>query len=167
MSFFADLSKYSYTTVPSEEVVNVGWLGDAHTFEQESPTHEFLDALWEYCKISVAATRGLHPCKLCPAADSTQSVVGSRHGERLLLGSAQIRVFGKNKRLYASPTLIYHYVERHSYRPPDEFIVAVLQTGGCPSKAYFDRLEAAGIRYERTHPAPPAVKPIRLGSPDR
>lgn len=31
-------------------------------------------------------------------------------------------------RVYASPTMISHYVEVHGYRPPDEFIRAVMST---------------------------------------
>jgi hypothetical protein len=30
--------------------------------------------------------------------------------------------------LFAAPEMLSHYVEAHGYRPPDEFIVAVLQS---------------------------------------
>ena len=33
---------------------------------------------------------------------------------------------GATGRVYAAPTLIWHYVTEHGYRPPDEFIDAVL-----------------------------------------
>jgi hypothetical protein len=36
-----------------------------------------------------------------------------------------MRVAGSGK-VYAAPTLVHHYVVAHDYRPPDEFIAAVL-----------------------------------------
>jgi hypothetical protein len=48
----------------------------------------------------------------------------------LSLGSAEIRVPGSGGRIYAAPDLIYHYVEAHGYRPPDEFVEAVMATAG-------------------------------------
>ena len=46
-------------------------------------------------------------------------------GESFKLGDAQIRVRGLNGEVYASPNLIYHYVQAHHYRPPQAFIDAV------------------------------------------
>jgi hypothetical protein len=53
----------------------------------------------------------------------------SRYGEKthwLNIGDGEIRVIGKSA-IYAAPTLIYHYVVEHQYKPPDEFIEAVLK----------------------------------------
>ena len=41
------------------------------------------------------------------------------------IGDGEICVTGKVA-VYAAPTLIYHYVVEHQYRPPDEFINTVL-----------------------------------------
>jgi len=38
----------------------------------------------------------------------------------------EIRVDGHGVN-YAAPTLIVHYIENHKYRPPDEFIEAVIR----------------------------------------
>ncbi|MCX7805518.1 MAG: hypothetical protein N3A38_10060 [Planctomycetota bacterium] len=38
----------------------------------------------------------------------------------------EIRVLGRDGKIYAAPTLIYHYVVAHKYRPPQEFIDAVM-----------------------------------------
>jgi hypothetical protein len=48
-----------------------------------------------------------------------------RNGEKLLLGSSEIRVFSRNGDIYAAPTLIYHYVNPHHYAPPGAFIQAL------------------------------------------
>ena len=47
---------------------------------------------------------------------------------RKVSGSAEIRVRGAN-RVYAAPELVYHYVVAHQYKPPREFIEAVLVCG--------------------------------------
>jgi hypothetical protein len=43
----------------------------------------------------------------------------------MLLGSAEIRVPGKDGKVYAAPNLIYHYIKDCGYLPPQEFIDAV------------------------------------------
>ena len=40
----------------------------------------------------------------------------------MLLGSAEIRVFGQNGKIYAAPNLIYHYMKDCGYLPPQEFL---------------------------------------------
>src|SRR5439155_5623857 len=63
----------------------------------------------------------------------------------LMLGGAEIRVFGERGRIYAAPNLIYHYVVAHHYKPPDEFLQALRQ-GRCPPEPeYLDLLERAGL----------------------
>ncbi|MGC2639556.1 MAG: hypothetical protein WA294_20400 [Acidobacteriaceae bacterium] len=65
-------------------------------------------------------TRGWHPCTLCreyPIRDQ----IGMQTIE---LGNAEIDVAGPDK-VYACPALIYHYILRHGYRPPTEFLEAV------------------------------------------
>ena len=49
-----------------------------------------------------------------------------RDGVQISLGSAEIRVPGKFGVEYASPTLIYRYINDHSYPPAKEFIGAVM-----------------------------------------
>jgi hypothetical protein len=58
-----------------------------------------------------------------------------------MLGAAEIRVFAKDGVAYAAPTLVYHYVSVHHYKPPDEFVRA-LREGPLPSSPeYFERLK--------------------------
>src|ERR1700722_13682336 len=98
MAYFQDLSSYAYTRVmPTEK--NVGWLCQSTEFEKWEADESFLDQLWRYCKISVAQTRGIHSCELCP---SHVSSVTKRSDERLILGSAEIRVFSKFGNTYAA-----------------------------------------------------------------
>ena len=54
---------------------------------------------------------GLHTCEFCNRYSSTGSF-GVPNGDIL----------------FVAPTMIAHYVERHQYAPPEEFIRAVLSS---------------------------------------
>jgi hypothetical protein len=108
-------------------------------FLRETTSEEFHNKLaWLCATDPVNVTLGIHLCELCrsPAKDRFYSVRILRtpsvtpqpimRNTRFLLGSAEIRVPG-DKATYASPTLIIHYVVKHRYRPPDEFVDAVLR----------------------------------------
>jgi hypothetical protein len=155
MTYFPDLSDYTYSR-DFRPGANVGWLGAGHAFETADPTEEFLERLWSFCKISVARTRGLHDCEFC--ADEHAWYV-KRNGEPLLLGSSEIRAFSMNGAIYAAPTLIYHYVSVHKYRPPDEFVRAIMDGLAPPAREYFNRLEELGLEWKMT--SAPATAPIR------
>ncbi len=123
MAYFGDLSDYAYApgfVRPGTKAV--GWLARGHAFPTMTVDEEVPDLLWLFCSISVVQTRGLHDCEFCP----THSVrCFERNGQRLSLGSAEIRVFSPEGAIYAAPTLIYHYVAVHHYKPPDEFLQAL------------------------------------------
>ena len=131
MSYFPDLSLYTYMggdPSPDREVVNVGWLDHAYPFEKGSAASDVCERLKEICLLDTARkTRGFHLCQFCPLPSSYWPpllLVGREKG----LGSAEIRVKGAGKRVYACPDLIYHCVTEHSYRPPVEFLEAVRST---------------------------------------
>lgn len=52
------------------------------------------------------------------------------------VGGAQWAVFPAPTCVYVVPELIVHYVEHHTYKPPDEFIAAVLACPEQSSEAY-------------------------------
>ena len=59
ISYFSDLSSYTYfPEYARPQTLNVGWLENGKEFEKVTPSNEDLDFLWEFCKISVAQTRG-------------------------------------------------------------------------------------------------------------
>ena len=103
--------------------------------------------------------RGIHECELCSADDS---FLAERNGERLLLGSSEIRVFSKGENIYAAPTLIYHYVDVHHYRPPDEFLQGLNEGPIPPTEEYFNRLRDAGLEWNETSSGPPPGTPLRF-----
>ena len=70
-----------------------GWLQRGHAFETAPPLEETLDLLWSFCKVRVMQMRGIHQCDLCSPALTVSAI---RSGVKLLLGSAEIRVFSKD-----------------------------------------------------------------------
>jgi hypothetical protein len=149
MTYFSDLSDYVYSAGSVRTGTKaVGWLAPGHEFPTATPDEVTLDLLWLYCSISVAPMRGIHDCEFCPGQRAYQA---ERNGQRLLLGAAEIRVFSNDAKIYAAPTLIYHYVVVHSYRPPDEFLQALREgRPRLPSQEYVDALAGLNLEWLRT-----------------
>lgn len=169
MAHFSDLSFYQYCHGNPPQTKNVGWLERSHEFKKEPPSEGILDLLWRFCKISIMQTAGFHRCDLCHPS-TTVSVV--RDGSKVALGSAEIRVLSKENTsttrerlsrqepgllflrkslvpfdVYAAPNLVYHYVEVHHYKPPDEFLNALREGPKPPDPQYFKRLEELGLAW--------------------
>jgi hypothetical protein len=166
MTYYQDMTKYTYhnSYCYREGTKNVGWLGVGHEFETWSPTELILDRLWGRCKISIAQMRGVHECEFC---GSDEAFLAERNGEILLLGTSEIRVFSKDGEIYAAPTLIYHYVSAHYYKPPDQFIRALLESPSPLLDEYFDRLQELGLEWNPTGVPGPDTKRRSLGSPPK
>ena len=162
--YFADLSPYGYSPrVASEDdppVLSVGWLDAQHPYPTGDVPDAVAQCLWEYCRIRVEATRGLHECELCPKLEPGRHV--TREGETLLLGSAEIRVFAEGV-VFAAPNLVYHYVVDHHYLPPDEFLRAILDGKPRPGTAEYAALVA---EYDPAL-APREIRGIKVNPIDR
>ncbi|GLW10773.1 hypothetical protein Misp01_59010 [Microtetraspora sp. NBRC 13810] len=59
-------------------------------------------------------------------------------GVEVCLGSAEIHLFSANGVIYSSPDLVYHYVECHGYRPPSDYVEAVMEP--CRNRELLRRL---------------------------
>ncbi|HMJ00406.1 MAG TPA: hypothetical protein VK488_11280 [Gaiellaceae bacterium] len=115
------------------DLINVGWLEATEPFTVADVESEFVARLAKLCRNGVNQTRGFHRCSLCGRTAENQlpepTRVHSSAGD-YLVGSAEIRVRGRHRVVYASPDMIVHYVTAHRYRPPDYFIQAVLESRG-------------------------------------
>ncbi len=154
MTYYQDLSTYTYSNQQCENTRNIGWLTHGHDFQIGAPAQVFLEKLWEYCKVSVMQTRGIHSCELC---DDSEAFVADWNGTRLILGSSEIRVFDHEGTIFAAPTLIFHYVLRHQYQPPTSFREAVTTSLGPPDKTYFERLTSLNIEWSLTSKPVPGL----------
>jgi len=95
--------------------IYVGWLDDNHDYTKGSVPKGFLEKLKKQ-KI-VNNTKGSHRCPFC----------GKYSGNfgRDWSSSAEYKIKTTDGYFY-SPTMIYHYVRDHNYKPPEEFIDAVM-----------------------------------------
>lgn len=102
----------------------VGWLQRGQEFDTGPLPDGFADALLAFCfdRHTVCARPGTVACPLCQ--ERVEPV--RRQEQTAHFGLAEIRVLGEED-IFAAPTLIYHYVTAHDYRPPDVFVRAVIQ----------------------------------------
>ena len=165
MAYFPDLSAYKYaSTEGSVPTRNIGWLERGASFPVAEPTNELLDRLWRYCSLSVLPTRGLHPCPFCERV----GIVAEREGSKVLLGSAEIRIFdGAGTVAYAAPNLVYHYVAVHHYLPPAEFLEAIESGPLPPAPGYQEMLKRAQVTWIVTPPCDEEPIAFRPGHPPR
>lgn len=101
----------------------VGWLQHNQEYPTGPVPETFVTALLPFCfdENVVCAVRVARRCPLCNQVVAPVEV----EGHTAHPGTGEIRVLGEND-IYAAPDLIVHYVTAHNYRPPQEFITAVL-----------------------------------------
>src|SRR5262245_61682777 len=95
----------------ARECVAIGWLDAGQQFSTGPTSSRFQRQLREVCRNPVWLFMGTHACQFC-----------SQNASR---GNGEIHVQGLQGELFVGPTLISHYVDVHSYRPPDQFMEAV------------------------------------------
>jgi hypothetical protein len=107
-------------------MLNVGWLNKEYVFSQGGVPDAFIQRLWLFCREPMCESKGFHECEFC-VEPSEFGIAALYADEELRLGSAEIRATDRNGMMYVAPNLIFHYVVQHHYRPPGEFIQAVLE----------------------------------------
>jgi hypothetical protein len=122
--YFADLTLCSYGGVREQNGLTVGWLDKLHGFPRGPVPTGFVERLAEICIRPAVKHMGCHVCEFCdPRPDMTDQIdreAGSR-------SSTVIRVVGRDGSVYFSPAMICHYITRHSYQPPEDFVRAVME----------------------------------------
>jgi hypothetical protein len=108
-TYYADLTPFTYMggNRGYDNPVNIGWLEKGEPFEKGDVPDGFLRKL-SHAKEDMH-TRGWHNCPFC----------GS------MLGTACLIVPGEGK-TYIAPNRVDHYIVEHGYKPPQEFIDAVM-----------------------------------------
>ena len=116
--YYEDLSLYDYGMTKYKKALNIGWLESGwFFFEGDFPEKE--EVLRKLKKKEIENRyRGMHGCDLCPK-------IAWGSGDQWHNGNGEYIVHGNGK-TYAAPTLITHYIEAHNYKPPQEFIDAVI-----------------------------------------
>lgn len=158
MAYFADLTPYRYSDFEGlikdarkrgqeklaelfekeMQCLNVGWLALGEPFETWEAPAEFLDKFFLLLLDLKFLTCGIHSCEFCGGEEHHTA---ERFGYKSYLGTSEIRVKGLNGETFAVPTLAYHYVERHGYKPPQAFIDAVMDIRISPDAINWKKLE--------------------------
>lgn len=111
-SYFQDLTPYAYGRIDRDrECLNIGWIGKDENFTTGETSEEFLKKLEEVEKSDEFTSerhKGFHRCELC--------------GD--LMGTQVKKISGE--KCYKFPSKISHYVKDHNYKPPQEFIDAIM-----------------------------------------
>ena len=146
MTWYPDLGQ-STMVADGEHVRAIGWLSPRHAFTKGEVPAEFLSRLQDFAKDCFESTEalgwgiflGVHCCDFCG-----QSMAGGNFG------------VPQGEVLFVCPEMLPHYIEAHGYRPPDEFIAAVLAsplpataeygTLVEPFRRLHERAEAEGAR---------------------
>jgi len=128
--YYEDLSSYCYyLKTPVSIVKNVGWLESDTPYNTGVVDRNFLPRFAmiilgsDVIDTEVNRIRSVHPCAL---ADCDVQEI-REDGDRACLGAAEIWVPStKEGEFFAAPSMIYHYIEKHGYLPPKEYISAVM-----------------------------------------
>lgn len=115
MAYFPDLSN-ERQLASGDDVRAVGWLDRNYTFTTGSVNHDFLQILKRHIaeRWTIVLMMGIHECELCSKFASAGN---------LIIPTETV--------VYIAPEMISHYIEVHNYKPPDEFIKAVID---CPEQ---------------------------------
>lgn len=123
---YADLTVYTHRIAPYtlSGVLNVGWIDPKSTFATGAVPPEFFEKL-----IEIASSRGgfngiVEPIRELPRCGVCGDVELRDPRGGVVLNSELWIPFGD--KIYASPILMLHYVKKHFYCPPGEYIDAVL-----------------------------------------
>jgi len=142
--FIADLSTRAYFA-RGERVRAIGWLEGDHPYTRGAVPGPFLQRLKQHVESAYQPTMlfGFHECTLCPRDDPNMNDLN------LLIPTAEL--------LYMAPAMIVHYIEDHDYRPPEEFIAAVMACPAQQSAEFMALLERfpVGISPTERPPVPP------------
>jgi len=107
-SYYEDLTPHTYSHDRGyKNVVNIGWLDKGEPFEKGDVPAGFSSRLSDL--EVVHRHKGYHNCPFCDGGS----------------GDKVLAVKGKGK-VYFCPSMIQHYVTKHHYKPPQEFIDAVM-----------------------------------------
>ncbi len=130
--YFEDLTNYTYD-LPFflNEVKCIGWLEKGYKFEQKPLSIFHFEKLKSiYCGNDLVDSianqaRGYHYCDFCNEDDP--KFLCETINRFKWLGSNEIWIPSViDNSYYAAPSLIIHYIEKHSYSPPQEYLDAVL-----------------------------------------
>jgi hypothetical protein len=123
--YFQDGIEYSYNlSFTLNNVICIGWLSKDYSFNRGEVSTNVKDKLLKTIQLkSCNKMRGVHKCEFC-----NSEIQIALNEKRQILGHAEIWIPSGHKNIiYASPTLIYHYIDKYNYLPPNDFIESLME----------------------------------------
>jgi hypothetical protein len=124
--YSVDLDPYAYyTTQPFPGVRTVGWLDGSTPFTVGRTPTDIIEKLREIMRgrsevnVHVNQIRGIHPCHICGKR------LAASDDRELLIGSSEVWIPDGAEGYFASPSMIIHYITKHKYLPPVEFLKSI------------------------------------------
>ena len=157
--YMADGTTYQFD---GAKVTTVGWLARSNPFPRGRVAVGLKNKLRDFVNAPYFGYLGLYHCDLglcsllsglprlrlgheLTAQVGDQTIVLVRRGalyrKAAAGGSFDLIVPGEGE-VYYAPELIFHYVTRHGYRPPERFCEALLHSPHPYSEGYVNQLEA-------------------------
>jgi hypothetical protein len=126
MTSIKDLEPCGYFPLECEALTSIGWLGRGAEFDTGPVGEDFVRKLTELCSApwQPVVSAGFHVCELC-------QFDGPAFSDNVFVPY--------QGRIYVAPVAVVHYISAHWYRPPQDFIDAVLK---CPPIASMDYKKA-------------------------
>lgn len=90
--------------------VNIGWLDESHDFEKGDVPEGFIDRINQKQKVA-GRHMGWQKCQFCD--------------DKKALSSSVYKIDAEEKS-YFYPEMLEHYITKHKYLPPQEFIDVVM-----------------------------------------
>jgi hypothetical protein len=114
---YLDLSSYGYLSFPIP-MRTVGWLGPQHGLQgdQNPLTDADVNRLRMASRLVSSLTLGKHACGFC-------------RQERAIEGNGEYHYYVPDGLTFSAPVMVIHYVEKHGYRPPQEFLDRLVSVG--------------------------------------
>jgi hypothetical protein len=131
MTYFADLDTTTQIA-RGPHVRAIGWLSAKHAYPRGASSPAFTDRLRSLCQrwgesgdaLDWPVAAGPHTCELCNDFRASGNI-GVPSGAAL----------------FVAPEMVAHYVEQHSYLPPQEFVDAVLASPAPGTADYADAVK--------------------------
>lgn len=148
MSYIEDLTSFNYFGVNGPRLLAVGWLDADHEYSKGCVTKEFFDSLGRLAQNAWQpfAVAGRHSCRFCVFTGGPQSIFAG--GASVSIGSGNLFVPTPDL-VYVAPLLILHYIDAHSYYPPEEFQQATARCPEMRSMAYLKAIRTHGLHKLR------------------
>lgn len=176
MAYYKDLSSCDYfEMVYKGPLTAIGWLEPEHDYARREVDLDFFTKLCQLlqCPWNPDTFLGFQGCGFCRFSGGAETLLRLPCGTYRIPGWSRLNLFIPGDGVvYVSPEMIAHYIDAHEYKPPQQFVDAVMDCPPMKSPEYHLALQASGwdpSKDIRNMPQPevklwPYV-PIHISSP--